>query len=84
MLKRMKDDVVLISSMALVYDDSLPAKTPQGNVVAFVLYTAGGAIIYKHNEDYTDEEILVAGESFFGETFRSARWKTYKAELIKE
>lgn len=61
----------VFSSAAMVIDTD----RSDTQCVAFVIFSPGGNIIYKHFPEYKDEELLVAAEYYVGETLRANRWK---------
>jgi len=79
-LRRVDVDQLKFSTISLIIDESLN-KTKRGKeegiLVALVLYNRHGNLIYKHKEDYDDMDIMIAGESFPGESLMAERWKTY-------
>lgn len=66
----------VFSSAAMLIDTDLPDR----KTVAFVIFSSGGNIIYKHYPDYKDEELMVAAEFYVGETLRANRWKVFNVK----
>jgi len=65
------------TSVGLVIDEDI--KDPgEGNVVALILYTRGGHIIYLHRDGYDPHKLLVAGEKYVGESLQAPRYKIYR------
>jgi hypothetical protein len=67
------EDADLYTSAAMILDED----RKEQKVVATVFYSSGGNIIYKHYPEYKDEELMVAGEKFIGETMNARRWKVF-------
>lgn len=82
MLQRATDEELGLESHALVYDDQLSPGDPGGNIVAFLIYSGGGVIVYLHKEGYNLGEILVAGEAYLGQTLKCSRFKVYQCEVV--
>ena len=80
MLKSFPRDMVSIESFAYIYDDELK----KGTLVAFLVYSPGGTIVYLHKEGYDIHEILLAGEAYFGQTLVCRRYKVYRCEILPE
>ena len=72
-----------LTSVAAVIDEDLPTDG-SGNMVALVLYSPGGNVVYLHKEGYPIFNILVAGETFVGETLNAHRYKVFKVRVAKQ
>jgi len=70
----------LFSSIALVFDKDKDPK--EGQIVALILYSEEGNIVYLHDTSYNVLELMVKSETFFGETIYPNRFKVYKATVI--
>jgi len=68
-----------LTSVSLVIDEDIQDKA-NGNIVATILYTKGGHIVYLHREGYDIYELLVIGERFVGETLSALKVKVFKVE----
>jgi len=65
------------SSASLIFDEDI-IDSKMGKVVALVLYSEGGNVIYWHKEGYDPRKVMVAGEKYLFETLRASRFKEYK------
>jgi len=64
----------LFSSIAFVTDEDLEKE----KLVATILYSSGGNIIYLHKEGYDELELQVACETFLFETINARRFIVFK------
>ena len=84
MLKRFPKEQTPIENIAYVIDDQLSHDAPGGKLVAFIVYSRGGSIMYLHKEGYNELEVMVAGEAYLGQTLNCGRYKVYKCEIVPE
>jgi len=80
-LKRIDLQEEPFSSAALIIDEEITDQH-QGKMVAVVVFSSGGNIIYLHKRGYNLNELLVAAEKFLGETLRANRLKVFDCSVI--
>ena len=74
----------VFSSAAMVKDEDYQGK--DGSIIALVVFSNGGNLIYLHKHEYANEknltQIQVAAEETLGETLAAKRFKVFLVETM--